>query len=62
MPRVTVLAGVKIGKNTVVGANSLVNHDLPANVVAVGTLCKILRQINSQDKLALKNDFNQDQL
>lgn len=60
--RVTVLAGVKIGQNTVVGANSLVNHDLPANVVAVGTPCKILRQINSQDKLARKNVFNQDQL
>ncbi|MCC8073069.1 MAG: sugar O-acetyltransferase [Clostridiales bacterium] len=41
-----ILPGVTIGDNTVVGAGSIVTKDLPANVVAVGNPCKILREIN----------------
>jgi len=48
---VTVLPGVTIGDNTVVGAGSLVTKDLPSNVVAVGSPCKVLRQITDEDKL-----------
>lgn len=48
---VTVLAGVTIGDNTVIGAGSLVNKDVPANVVAVGNPCKVLRKITEDDKL-----------
>ena len=48
---VTVLAGVTIGDNTVVGAGSVVNKDLPANVVAVGVPCKVLREIGEKDKI-----------
>lgn len=33
---VTVLPGVTIGDNTVIGAGSIVNKDIPANVVAAG--------------------------
>ncbi len=47
---VIVLAGVTIGDNTVVGAGSLVNKDLPPNVVAVGSPCRVLREINDHDK------------
>lgn len=47
---VIVLPGVTIGDNTVVGAGSLVNKDLPPNVVAVGSPCKVLREINERDK------------
>lgn len=47
---VTVLPGVTIGENTVVGAGSLVTRDLPANVVAVGTPAKVLRAINDHDR------------
>ena len=42
---VTVLPGVTIGDNTVVGAGSVVTKDLPANVVAVGNPCRVLRKI-----------------
>ncbi len=42
---VTVLAGVTIGDNTVIGAGSLVNKDIPKDVVAVGNPCKVLRKI-----------------
>lgn len=45
-----VLPGVTIGDNTVVGAGSVVTKDLPANVVAVGNPCKVLRPIGEKDK------------
>lgn len=46
---VTVLPGVTIGDNTVVGAGSTITKDLPADVVAVGTPCKVLRPIGQHD-------------
>lgn len=45
-----VLPGVTIGDNSVIGAGSVVNKDIPSNVVAVGNPCKVLRQINDNDK------------
>ena len=47
---VIVLPGVTIGDNTVIGAGSVVTKDVPANVVAVGNPCKVLREINDHDK------------
>jgi maltose O-acetyltransferase len=38
--------GVSIGDNTVVGAGSIVVHDLPANVLAVGNPCKVIRTLS----------------
>ena len=46
---VTVLPGVTIGDNTVVGAGAVVTHDLPSNVVAVGTPAKVSREISEHD-------------
>ena len=37
--------GVSIGENTVVGAGSIVVRDLPANVIAVGNPCKVIKTI-----------------
>ena len=45
-----ILPGVTIGDNTVVGAGSVVTKDLPANVVAVGNPCRVLREINDRDR------------
>lgn len=45
-----ILPGVSIGDNTVVGAGSVVTKDLPANVVAVGNPCRVLRPIDERDK------------
>lgn len=42
---VVVLAGVRIGNNTVIGAGSVVTKDIPDNVVAVGNPCKVLKEI-----------------
>ncbi|MBE7023527.1 MAG: sugar O-acetyltransferase [Ruminococcaceae bacterium] len=47
---VTVVPGVTIGDNTVIGAGSVVTKDIPSNVVAVGNPCRILREINEHDK------------
>lgn len=46
---VIVLPGVTIGDNTVIGAGSVVTKDIPANVVAVGNPCRVLRKINEHD-------------
>lgn len=43
---VKVLKGVHIGKNSVVGAGSIVTRDIPANVIAAGNPCKVVKQIN----------------
>lgn len=42
---VAILPGVKIGDNAVIGAGSVVTKNIPANVVAVGNPCKIIREI-----------------
>ena len=41
----TVLPGVTIGDNVVVGAGSVVTKDLPSDVVAVGVPCRVVRGI-----------------
>lgn len=45
-----ILPGVTIGDNSVIGAGSVVTHDIPKNVVAVGNPCRVLREINERDK------------
>lgn len=45
-----ILPGVTIGDNSVIGAGSVVTNDIPENVVAVGNPCRVLREINEQDK------------
>ncbi len=47
---VIVLPGISIGDNSVIGAGSVVTKDIPANVVAVGNPCRVLREINDHDK------------
>lgn len=47
---VIVLPGVTIGDNTVIGAGSVVTKDIPANVVAVGNPCRVLREISERDR------------
>jgi maltose O-acetyltransferase len=42
---VTVLPGVTIGENSVIGAGSVVTKDVPANSVAVGNPARVIRSI-----------------
>lgn len=49
---VHVLPGVTIGDNCVIGAGSVVNRDIPANSLAVGNPCRVIRsleEINAAD-------------
>ena len=48
--QVCVLPGVTIGDNTVIGAGSVVNRDIPANVIAAGNPCRVIREITEEDK------------
>lgn len=41
----TILKGVTIGENSVIGANSVVTRSIPANVVAAGNPCKVIRSM-----------------
>ncbi len=45
---VKVLKGVHIGENSLIGANSVVTKDIPANVIAAGNPCKIIKEIEPQ--------------
>ena len=47
---VVILPGITIGDNSVIGAGSVVTHDIPENVVAVGNPCHVLRKIDERDK------------
>jgi maltose O-acetyltransferase len=40
-----ILPGVTIGDNSVIGAGSVVTRDVPANVVAVGNPCRVLKPL-----------------
>ena len=43
---VTILPGVIIGDNTVIGAGSVVTNNIPSNVFAAGNPCKVIKNIN----------------
>lgn len=45
----TILPGVKIGDNAVIGSGAVVTKDIPENVIAVGNPCHILRSITAED-------------
>ncbi len=45
-----IVPGVTIGDNTVIGAGSVVTKDIPADVVAVGNPCRVLREIGEKDR------------
>lgn len=42
---VKVTGGVTIGENSVIGAGSVVTHDIPANCIAAGVPCKVIRTV-----------------
>ena len=45
-----ILPGVTVGKNSVIGAGSVVTRSVPANSVAAGNPCKVLRSTGRQVK------------
>lgn len=41
-----VMKGVTIGEHSIIGAGSIVTKDIPANCIAVGSPCKVIKQID----------------
>jgi acetyltransferase-like isoleucine patch superfamily enzyme len=60
--RVFIMPGVSIGDNVVIGADSLVNKDLPANCLAAGSPARVLREnfpeaISAEEKQKLTEEM-----
>ena len=45
---VTILPGVTIGDNCTIGAGSVVTRDIPANSIAVGNPCRVIKNIHAK--------------
>lgn len=45
--RVSIFGGVTIGDNVIIGAGSIVTHDLPSNCIAVGAPAKIVKELSN---------------
>ena len=54
---VTVLPGVTIGNGCVIGAGSVVTHDIPDNYLAYGNPCKAIREITEEDTIYNKKEL-----
>ena len=48
---VTLLCGVTIGENAIVGCGSVVTKDVPADVIVVGNPAKILRKVDKKKEI-----------
>ena len=44
-----VMPGVSIGSGSIIGAGSVVTTSIPSDVIAVGSPCKVIRQVNPDD-------------
>lgn len=54
---VTVLPGVTIGDNCVIGAGSVVTGDIPEGSFAAGVPCKVIRRIDEKDSMRYKPEI-----
>lgn len=55
---VTILPGVTVGENSVIAAGSVVVKDIPANVVAAGNPCKVIKETEKGDRYGIINKEN----
>ncbi len=53
---VVVNPGVTIGAGSVIGSGSVVTRDIPANVVAAGVPCRVMRAITEADRMGLPDE------
>jgi len=53
---VIVCGGVKIGDDVVVGAGSVVTHDIPSHSLAAGCPCKVIRPLQESDRMFAPNE------
>jgi galactoside O-acetyltransferase len=55
--RVVINPGITIGDNSVIGSGSVVTKDIPANVVAAGNPCRVIREITGKDRIYYFRNF-----
>ena len=48
----TICGGVTIGDGCVIGAGSVVTKDIPADCLAAGVPCRVIRPITDADRLS----------
>lgn len=54
---VVITGGVTIGEGCVIGAGSVVTKDIPANSLAAGNPCKVIREIYEKDSIKYKKEL-----
>lgn len=54
---VIILPGVSIGKNSVIGAGSVVTRSIPENCFAAGNPCRVIRTLSESDSLKMKPEI-----
>lgn len=52
-----VIGGVTIGEGCVIGAGSVVTRDIPANSLAAGNPCRVIREITEKDSIKYKKEL-----
>lgn len=52
-----IMGGVSIGDNTVIAAGSIVNRSIPANVLAGGNPCRVIRRLGPEDDRKYRQGF-----
>lgn len=52
-----VCKGVRIGRNSIIGAGSVVTGDIPANVIAAGNPAQVVRKLDSQKPMRTRRDL-----
>lgn len=51
-----ILAGITIGTGSVIGAGSVVTKSIPANCVALGNPCRVIRYLKSDNKIRILDE------
>ena len=54
---VVITGGVTIGEGCVIGAGSVVTHDIPPHSLAVGNPCRVIRTISEKDSIKYKAEL-----
>ena len=52
-----ICGGVTIGSGAVIGAGSVVTRDIPANTIAVGAPCRVMREITESDSMKYRPEL-----
>ena len=52
-----IMPGVTVGENSIIGAFSFVNEDIPDNVVAVGIPVEIIRKLNKEEMKKIEEEI-----